>query len=71
MLLSLMLMLHSLSCPVWIDCHVHMSGFRTDSSIYHTVVAKHTLVFGMETCNYYHYYFSLLACRARKNHNME
>jgi hypothetical protein len=30
------------NCPVWIDCHVHMSGFRTDSSSYHKVVAKHT-----------------------------
>ncbi len=29
------------SCPVWIDCHFHMSGFRTDSSSYHKVVAKH------------------------------
>jgi hypothetical protein len=25
-----------------IDCHVHMSGFRTDSSSYHKVIAKHT-----------------------------
>ncbi len=32
----------ALRCPVWIDCHVHMSGFRTDSSSYHKVVAKHT-----------------------------
>jgi hypothetical protein len=27
---------------VWIDCHVHMSGFRTDLSSYHMVVAMHT-----------------------------
>jgi hypothetical protein len=27
---------------VWIDCPVHMAGFRTDSSSYHKVVAKHT-----------------------------
>jgi hypothetical protein len=32
----------ALSCPVWIDCHVHLSGFRTDSDSYHKVVAKHT-----------------------------
>jgi hypothetical protein len=32
----------ALSCPVLIDCHVHMSGFRTDSSSYQYVVAKHT-----------------------------
>jgi hypothetical protein len=32
----------ALSCPVWIDCHVHMSGFRNDLSSYHKVVAMHT-----------------------------
>jgi hypothetical protein len=31
-----------LSCPVWIDSHVYMSGFRTDLSSYHKVVAMHT-----------------------------
>jgi hypothetical protein len=24
---------------LWIDCHIHMSGFRTDSDSYHEVVA--------------------------------
>jgi hypothetical protein len=32
----------ALSCPVWIDSHVYMSGFRTDLSRYHRVVAIHT-----------------------------
>ncbi len=41
----------ALSCPVWIDSHVYMSGFRTDLYRYHRVVAIHSLVFGLETCN--------------------
>jgi hypothetical protein len=32
----------ALSCPVWIDSHVYMSGFRTDLCRYHRVVAIHT-----------------------------
>jgi hypothetical protein len=32
----------ALNCPVWIDSHVYMSGFRTDLSRYHRVVAIHT-----------------------------
>jgi hypothetical protein len=32
----------ALSCPVWIDSHVHMCGLRTDLSRYHRVVAIHT-----------------------------
>jgi hypothetical protein len=32
----------ALTCPVWIDSHVHLSGFRTDLSRYHRVVAIHT-----------------------------
>ncbi len=32
----------ALGCPVWIDSHVYMSGFRTDLSTYHRVVAIHT-----------------------------
>ncbi len=32
----------ALGCPVWIDCHIHMSVFRTDLSSYHKVVAKYT-----------------------------
>jgi hypothetical protein len=32
----------ALGCPVWIDSHVYMSGFRTDLSSYHRVAATHT-----------------------------
>jgi hypothetical protein len=32
----------ALTCAVWIDSHVYMSGFRSDLSSYHEVVTMHT-----------------------------